>query len=199
MELGLDVPKGVIGDVESEQLLLASQPLLLGHRRHALHQAGPGIVELAGLGEHPEERGLPALPLLDDLTGAIGEAIDRRQQLAALSQAVGRTGADQALQDPLVQLARVDAHAHVEHGRERSLGGTLGEEQLDGVRSHVLDHRQAVADLALLDGETGLRSVDVGRQDLDPAGVAVENGRRHLVVVASLVVEESGQVLEIMA
>ena len=60
----------------------------------------------------------------------------------------------------------------------------------------VLDHRQAVADLSFLDGEAGLGAVDVGRQHIDVATVAVEDRSRHLVIVAGFVVEQGRQVLE---
>src|SRR5207302_3479680 len=137
-----------------------------------------------------------ALTLADDLRGPVADAVDARQQAAALTQAVGGSGSDQALEHALVYLPWIGADAEIEHGLEWSVPPTFVEEQLDRMGTDVLDHGKPVTNLALLDGKASLGAVDIGRQHFDIAGVAIEHGGGDFVVVARLIVEQRRQVLQ---
>ena len=99
----------MVRQIQAEQFLLASEPFVVGHRRHA------GQIRLA------------ALPLTDDLRRPVAHPVDARQQAAALAQAVGRAGSDQALEHSLVHFARIGANTEIEHGLERPVPPTLVE------------------------------------------------------------------------
>ena len=64
------------------------------------------------------------------------------------------------------------------------------------MRADVLDHGEAITNLPILDREAGLGGVDVGRQHVDVARMAIEHGGRDFVVVARLIVEQRRQILQ---
>src|SRR2546430_1928908 len=83
---------------------------------------------------------------------------------------------------PAVDLLEA-AHPLGEVGQGAELAALIAvrAEHLDRLGAHVLDRGQAEADPPRpLDREVGPREVDVGRQDLDPARLAVDDGRRHV-------------------
>ena len=113
VELLLDAPQRVIGQIETEQLFLALEPLLVGHWRDVGDQPGGWVVELIGIGQHAEQVGLPAFALADDLRRPVADAVDAGEQAAPLTQAVRGAGADQALEHALVHFARVDPDGEI--------------------------------------------------------------------------------------
>ena len=54
MQLLLDPPQRMIGEIEPEEFLFAAKPLVIGHGQHRGDQPGGGVVHFVGVRQHPE-------------------------------------------------------------------------------------------------------------------------------------------------
>ena len=67
----------------------------------------------------------------------------------------------------------------------------VGADQVDRFGAHVLDRRQPEPHAAgAVDREVGAREIDVRRQHLDVARLAVDDGRGHIVGVARVMTQQ---------
>src|SRR5690625_7934127 len=88
-------------------------------------------------------------------------------------QTVKASGANQRLKGPAVEARQVCFATQLTKAGERTDLFTNGHQIFYGALAHALERAQAIAYGAVLDHETVVRAVDIGRQDFEIHGPAV--------------------------
>ena len=188
-----EVTQGMIGQVQTQQLLLPARPFAgrrLGGRTQRPLEAAAVVAQLV------EQRALARDPVALLRLAVADGIVEPDEDLGRMSER--REGADlgQRLEHPLVDQPQVDARAQVGERPERTAALPRRDDGLDGALADVLDGQQPEPDGLPFDREMEAAAVDIRRQHRDADAPALGDRARHPLGVVAEGGEHAGHVLD---
>ena len=142
-----DARQRMLGDVETEQLLLPVEPLLaFGQRSLRQHKAHAGRCGVRRIGKLVEQRELSGLPGALLGLGHAQRTVQPLQESGPLAEIVESAGFNHAFERAAIELTQVHPPAQVGQVRERATFLAGLDKVADGCSAEVLDRRQPETD-----------------------------------------------------